>query len=265
MTDPNNRAKWYTLSREHFRKVAQKYDGGRALKQLQGDFWAQEIAANVTLSSQARLLDVGCGTGLLTLPIAQALPCWVYGVEPSAAMLSQARAHPESARVRWVQGQAEQIAFSSESVGAIFISQVWHHLDDGLAVAREFYRLLQPGGVLFIKTFSHAQLRTRWDITKVFPTLLAFMLDIYPDISQFESILHQAGFPQVDNRSYQKDAALRPSELLRIAEDKAWSMFSYLSEEEYQRGKTLLRQQITETNDAPVAYPEFHLLVIARK
>ena len=53
----------------------------------------------------ARILDVGCGTGLLACEFA-ARGYDVTGVDPAAAMLATARARPGGDRVRWIQASA---------------------------------------------------------------------------------------------------------------------------------------------------------------
>jgi len=55
-----------------------------------------------------RILDLGCGTGLLTRDLATG-GRQVVGVDPAPAMLAVARRHPGTARVRWVEGDARAL------------------------------------------------------------------------------------------------------------------------------------------------------------
>lgn len=260
--DPVDRTKWQRVSRAHFQRVSQQYNTGREFEQ--GTFWAQEIASQVTLSENDWLLDIGCGTGLFTIPFARVLPCRVVGLDLSAAMLAEAKSNAAHGN-HWLQGGAERLSFGANVFRAVFLSQVWHHLENSGQAACEFYRVLKPGGKLFIKTFSHAQLCARWDLTTVFPELLPFMLGIYPDTLELAALLHAAGFGRVSHQCYHKDEDLKPSELLYIAQAKLWSMFAYLEEAGRARGMAYLRRLIDETNDAPVPSAELHLLVCAEK
>jgi ubiquinone/menaquinone biosynthesis C-methylase UbiE len=176
----------------------------------------------------------------------------------------EAQAQTDST-ARWAQGRSEELCFRAATFQAIFLSQVWHHLENSAQAACEFQRVLKPGGGLFIKTYSHAQLRERWDLTAVFPELLPFMLGIYPDTPELTSLLCDTGFKRVWHKSYRKDENLRPSALLHVAEEKLWSMFAYLSEEGRARGIAYLRRLIAETSDAPIPSAEVHLLVCAEK
>ncbi len=70
----------------------------------QPDFYEQ-LAAEV---APATIVELGCGTGMVACALAEA-GHRVIGVEPSAAMLDQARGKPCAGRVRWVQGDATDI------------------------------------------------------------------------------------------------------------------------------------------------------------
>ncbi len=253
--------RWHRVSHTHFAHVAAQYENGREFEQ--GAFWAREITREVHLDKDEWLLDAGCGTGLFARAFAETLPCRVIGLDPSGAMLAEAQA--KTSGHCWTQGRSEDLGFREDAFQVIFLSQVWHHLEDSKRAALEFYRVLKPGGGLFVKTYSHAQLCERWDLTTVFPELLPFMLAIYPDVPELTAILHEAGFGRVWQKSYRKDEALRPSALLHVAEGRLWSMFAYLSEEGRVRGITYLRRLIADTDDAPVPSAEVHLLVCAEK
>ncbi len=68
------------------------------------DFY-QALADDIDASS---ILDLGCGTGLLTVTFARP-GRYVVGVDPSANMLAYARARPGGHDVRWVLGDSQRI------------------------------------------------------------------------------------------------------------------------------------------------------------
>lgn len=261
--DGVNWEKWQEVSHKHFQRVAARYEKGRISDHSR--FWTEEIAAQISLEPDDRLLDLGCGTGLFSVPFAEALPSTTVGLDPTPEMLKKAQLHLQATAVRWLCGQGERLPLADNSFRAIFLSQVWHHLADGPRAAAEFHRILKPNGGLFVKTFSHAQIRSRFDLKFVFPELMPFMLDIYPDITNFTKILGQAGFTTITHKTYRKKETLRPSLLLKIAEDRLWSMFAFLSDEGYQAGLAYLQRLIAETKDAPIPNDEMHLLISARK
>jgi ubiquinone/menaquinone biosynthesis C-methylase UbiE len=93
----------------------------------------------------ARLLDVGCGTGMLTSRLhAEVGAGLVAGVDFSFGMLEQARAR--TAQVGWAQGDALRLPIASASVDAVLSTEAFHWFPDHDAALGEFARVLRPGG-----------------------------------------------------------------------------------------------------------------------
>ncbi|GAB3422242.1 class I SAM-dependent methyltransferase [Flindersiella endophytica] len=99
------------------------------------------------------IVDLGCGTGLLTRSLVQAGRA-VYGVDPSWAMLQYARRQPGAEQVTWIDGDARAIAPGLEADLAICTSNAIMHLElEQLRPA--FSRLaatLRGGGTLSFET-----------------------------------------------------------------------------------------------------------------
>ena len=95
-----------------------------------------------------RILDVGCGTGLLAARIARELrPEAVYGCDASAGMLDEARA--QTVDVRWIQGSAERLPLDDGAVDAVTCTEAFQWFDQPAAL-REFHRVLTPGGHVIV-------------------------------------------------------------------------------------------------------------------
>lgn len=85
----------------------------------------------------ARVVDLGCGTGILTRRLA-ARGFSLVGVDPNEAMLSQTRGG------EFVKGDAEATGLPSGSAELVVAAQAWHWFDPPRALA-ECRRLLKPG------------------------------------------------------------------------------------------------------------------------
>jgi len=96
-----------------------------------------------------RILDVGCGTGLLATRLRGALPgARVVGCDLSRGMLRRAAQHRPD--VGWVQGNALQLPFRSASFDAVVSTEAFHWFPDQSAALDEFFRVLLPGGRAFV-------------------------------------------------------------------------------------------------------------------
>ena len=108
------------------------------------------------LEDDARLLDAGCGTGLLTLALLRTLsrPAHITAIDLSASSLQKARQVAEQElrgrphRVRFMQANLLALPFADETFDFIATSGALEYvsLRDGL---RELARVLKPGGHLF--------------------------------------------------------------------------------------------------------------------
>jgi ubiquinone/menaquinone biosynthesis C-methylase UbiE len=98
----------------------------------------------------SRILDLGCGAGRFSVPLAQTFACPVVGIDPSAAMLEQARSQ-QAADVVWQLGAGERIGLAENAVDLVWMSQVFHHLDAPDRTFAEVQRVLRPGGYLAIR------------------------------------------------------------------------------------------------------------------
>ena len=102
-----------------------------------------------------RVLDLGCGTGTLTLLVKQHhSDSDVLGIDGDPAILAQARAKSLAARanVTFTQGMAFSLPYPDNSFDRILSSLVFHHLtrEHKRRAIAEIYRVLRPGGEVHI-------------------------------------------------------------------------------------------------------------------
>jgi len=108
----------------------------------------ETIAAECGLDGTGRLLDVGCGPGVLAVDLAP-LVDQVVGLDPDADMLTEAARHARQARVanvRWVKALAEQIPeLDLGTLRLVTFGQSFHRTDRE-RVAEAVFDALEPGG-----------------------------------------------------------------------------------------------------------------------
>lgn len=95
------------------------------------------------------IIDLGCGTGLLTRSLATPGRT-VVGVDPSATMLDYARRQPGADSVRWIHGDASAIAPAGTADLAICTGNAIMHLgpEDLSSALTALAGALRPGGTL---------------------------------------------------------------------------------------------------------------------
>lgn len=102
-----------------------------------------------------RLLDIGCGGGLLTEPMAR-LGADAVGVDPSPANIGVARRHAEQCglAIDYRETTAEALASGQESFDVVLAMEVVEHVSDLDAFLAACAAVLKPGGLLFLATIN---------------------------------------------------------------------------------------------------------------
>jgi SAM-dependent methyltransferase len=108
------------------------------------------LAREAGLDGTGRLLDVGCGPGVLAVRLAH-LFAQAVGLDPDAGMLAEGFRAAEEKRVvniRWVQGLAEDLPGVAPGPYRLVTFGQSFHWTDERQVADTVYDMLEPGGVL---------------------------------------------------------------------------------------------------------------------
>ncbi|HUP26926.1 MAG TPA: class I SAM-dependent methyltransferase [Chloroflexia bacterium] len=119
---------------------------------------ASTLAGEVGLDGDGRLLDVGCGPGVLTLALAHYF-AEALGIDPDADMLAEGERRAGQVGIpnaRWVQARAEDIpALDLGTFKLVTFGQSFHWTDRE-RVAEAVYEILEPGGALALISHVHA-------------------------------------------------------------------------------------------------------------
>lgn len=100
-----------------------------------------------------RLLDIGCGGGLLTFDLAkQGWKC--TGMDVDDQVLNVGRKRDVKNEIDWIVGKAEILPFADKSFDVVCIVDVLEHVFDPKKCLGEAARVLRPGGTLVFHTFN---------------------------------------------------------------------------------------------------------------
>jgi len=115
---------------------------------------AQQTIARMALHQGERVLDLGCGAGWATRLLARAVeggPGMAVGQDISDEMIARARAAATDVEnVLFVVGAADEIPWRDEYFEKVLSIESFYYYPDQEAVLRELYRVLAPGGSLFV-------------------------------------------------------------------------------------------------------------------
>ena len=124
------------------------------------DAWQQPdaVVAELALTPQMTVADVGAGTGYFTMRIARAVPSgrvFATDIEPDMVHYLGERATKEKlTNVVPVLSTKDAANLAPASVDRILVVDVWHHLADRVAYARTLAAALKPKGMLAIVDFT---------------------------------------------------------------------------------------------------------------
>jgi len=144
-------------NKNFYRHVAQKYQRSFPLRNLLNPD-CRTIIPEMDLDDGLRLLDVGCGDGKLLFALAGFLQsCELYGVDISEKKIRKCQKKKKSNSIKFNLAAAEKLPFEDEYFDAITCTNLIHHLPQRVRAIDEMYRVLKPGGILYILEGIHSK------------------------------------------------------------------------------------------------------------
>lgn len=117
------------------------------------------LVRRLPLSPEAIIVDVGCGTGATAAQLRKY--GMVIGVDISPLALSWSR---QRGLNNLLLAAAERLPIARESADVVVATDILEHLDDDVAVLKEFYRALKPGGYVVVTVPAYSILWSEHDL-----------------------------------------------------------------------------------------------------
>jgi SAM-dependent methyltransferase len=148
------------------------------------------------------VLDVGCGSGVLTEELARRVgPGNVAGVDPSPLLEACAERVP-SADLR--KGRAEALPWPDDAFDATLAQLVIHFMDDPAAGVAEMARVVRPGGVVAACSWDFAggmeMLRVYWEAVRALDAGVSGESRSFGTLDELERLWRDRGLEEVEVR-----------------------------------------------------------------
>lgn len=131
-----------------FTPIAHRYDETRNIpEQILKEAYEglQEVGI---LQMKSHILDAGCGTGQLSIPLVES-GYSVCGVDISDAMIriAQSKIHPSSNASYYVE-DVQSLSFADQTFDAVVVSKLFQHVGNWQKSIDELIRVTKPGGYI---------------------------------------------------------------------------------------------------------------------
>jgi SAM-dependent methyltransferase len=189
--------------------------------------YAIDLARRAGSLAKGRVLEIACGTGVLTRHLRHQLPASVHltATDLNQGMIDYARKKlPELISVEWQQADAAALPFPSSNFGAVVCQFGFMFLPDKKAAFQEARRVLAPDGYLVFSVWDNlaenvfAQIAHQ-TIGSFFPSDPPSFFEIpygFYDAAVIQEMLHSIGFVDVAIARRKLEASSPTAESLAI-------------------------------------------------
>jgi len=220
------------------------------------DFIAHLVCRLVSPANiaSARVLDLGCGTGLSTIPLAERLPSRVTGADRSPQMIAKASKKSTARSINWDVQEASSLTYQSGHFDIVFLSHVLHLVNDPLDVLRECRRVLKKGGWLIHQCVTlEDNLR---DLEHVFfPETCAIDSVRKQTGAQLNSLIKGAGFSSISGETRSVQCVLSVRARLERARSKSITVLELIDTAAHAAGMERFENHVLkDPNDPGMLY-----------
>jgi ubiquinone/menaquinone biosynthesis C-methylase UbiE len=246
-----------------FAEIADRYD---TLRPLHPSDRRRVVALGSAawLRADDLVVDVGCGTGRMTLPLAEMSARPVVGVDPEERMLAVARKKDVGGKARWLQGTAYRLPLAEGMAGVVLMSMVVHLLKQPGRAFREARRVLRPDGRLVIWTFTPRHVREFY-LNGWFPSIARIDMARFPSEKRLAEGLRAAGFREVTVELEREAGTMAVDDVVDRVRGRYISTLSLVPPLEYRLGLQKLEEMLALDPERRIPYQLEWAIVTAVK
>jgi ubiquinone/menaquinone biosynthesis C-methylase UbiE len=202
--------------------------------------WAPDLVDSARVRPGERVLDVACGTGVVTRVIAERVGPGgrVVGLDSNPDMLAAARTAPSQSNIDWLVENAMSMSLLDQAFDAVVCQQGFQFFPDKVAALQEMRRVLVPGGRLALSVWRSVDQSPAFRILRdhlarrLGPEKAALRPFGLPDGQAIGAMISSAGFRDVKVRAEVKISRFQsPQHMVLSIAGGAPTMFGALVEQ----------------------------------
>lgn len=253
-------------AKESFRQIAPVYDKYRKPDELILRLLSKKIRKLAGRVSNLSMLDVGCGTGGYSIPLAKQFAIKLTGIDVSKEMLEKARAkYPNG---NWILGDIESIDFEENSFDVVLMSYVLHHMRDYKRTLKTVYKILKRAfSLLFIATDDHDQFYQSF-YHKYLPRIMEIDLNRFPKVNELCNYLRSINF-KVNVKKIRHEQRISCEEdiekLIEQGKARYFSTLTLLTDKELDEGLKRMKKALNrELKSGPIKRVRERMVLFAQ-
>jgi ubiquinone/menaquinone biosynthesis C-methylase UbiE len=237
--------------------------------------WAPRVANLAGLTPGMRVLDVACGTGVLSLVAADSVrpDGSVVGLDLNPGMLDVAMR--KAPHIDWREASAEAIPYEDATFDAVLSQFGLMFFQDKAVAIREMMRVLRASGNLAIAVWDSLENVTGYDaitrlLSRLFGDRIAESLRApysLGEVRELSSLFSDAGVPDIEITTLERTARYPSIRYWMEADIRGWTLADVLDDEQFEllvsEAETDLARFVT--NDGTVEFRSPAHVVTATK
>jgi len=227
----------------NFNRAADYYDATRGFPDGVAPQIGQFIAESASLSTNDNLLEIGIGTGRISLPLVSYVNM-IAGVDISLEMMKVLLTKRDSRHVLPVLADGHELPYTSDCFDAVLIVHVLHLVPEPVRILNDVKRVLKPGGHLL-----HGFTASNTDDDN--PVVKAWMSNRPPrktgnNWKQSAKAIDSSGWVLEDQSTFNYHYDDTPQTILDAVENKVWSSMWGTTDEEIAPAVAAITKAVNE-------------------
>lgn len=206
------------------------------------------------------ILEIGCGSGRFTKALADHFAAKVYGIDPSSKMLMIAKQNIISPMLEFIKSSAENIPLGDDIADMLFLSQVYHHIQNKIKAVCEFKRILKKDGFLCIRTSTTDTLDC-YLYLRFFPEARKIDLVNLPSRKEIQKFFHTKGFELTCHTIVNQIFAENLNKYFEKISLRGFSDIEAITDEEFQQGLSRLKKYCQEQKTEEPIFEDIDLFI----